>query len=91
MKKLFERMERRIENVGTVEVSCEYEVALAPKTNDFMPDVFERANEVYTLEVKSLEEGGTGHTKVQFTGEALEELVDLYDRMQPRNAAGRIG
>ena len=89
-EKMFERMERRIGGVGIVEVSCEYESALAPKTNDFMPDEFERINEIYTLSVKSLEEGGSEHTTVQFSGAALESLVDLYERMQPRNAAGHI-
>lgn len=82
VQKTSECLSRTIEGLGKVEVSVEYKVVSVPdEVHPFLSDKLERVDEVYTLKVTA----ETGEeTVVQFAGEAFFMIVDLYQRLQPR-------
>jgi len=80
-QKTSECLSRTIEGLGKVEVSVAYKSVLVPNENPYTPPAYERVDEVYTIKVTA----ETGEeTTAQFAGEAFFMVVDLYQRLQPR-------
>jgi hypothetical protein len=80
--KTSECLSRTIDGLGKVEVSVEYKsIEVVDEERPFLPPTYERVDEVYTLKVTA----ETGEeTVAQFAGEAFYMVVDLYQRLQPR-------